>query len=204
MASANRTLSADVIEALTYWPDSYGLGKDVPTDPVDLSVLPPLFDALLLELPWWNRDWKVTHVEHGRPSEVASDHDRSMTGFTEVSVPGFVGTESGDALPFFARVRFEGDQLIRFQAKIGDMVLGPANAPAGQPEPHPFGKVFSKLMDLRGISIRDAAVQSVRSMSTINILRSGRWNPHPILVREIAAVLSMSEEDVAAIAGLDD
>ncbi|MFC6020632.1 hypothetical protein ACFP2T_31220 [Plantactinospora solaniradicis] len=204
MSPVNRTLSAAVIAALKYRPGSFVPGRKFPQKPVDLTVLPPFFNDLLQDLPWWNRDWKVTHVEPARPYEVASQHDRSMTRFTEVSVPGIISTDSGDALPFFGKVRIVGNQMIRFQAKIGDMVLGPAQAPAGQPEPHPFGMVFSRLMDLREISVRDAAIHSERSMSTINVLRSGHLNPHPILVKEIAAVLNMSEDDVAAIAGLDD
>jgi hypothetical protein len=204
MSPASRTLSADVIAALTYWPGSIGPGRKFPPDPVDLTVLPSFFNDMLQDLPWWNRDWKVTQVEPGLPLEVASDHDRSNTRFTEVSVPGTVGSDSGETLPFTAKVRFESDQLIRFQAKIGDIVVGPAHAPAGQLEPHPFARVFTRLMTLRGIPVRDMAEQTARSMSTIQMLRSGRLNPHPVLVKEIAAVLHMSQEDITAIAGLDD
>jgi hypothetical protein len=48
------------------------------------------------------------------------------------------------------------------------------------------------------------AMQTARSMSTIRMLRGGHLNPHPVLTKEIAAVLHMSQEDVAAIAGLDE
>jgi hypothetical protein len=204
MRPANRTLSADVIAALTYWPGSIVPGRKFPPDPVDLTALPPFFNDVLQDLPWWNRDWKVTHIEPGIPLEIASDHDRSNTRFTEVSVPGTVSSDSGETSPFVAKVRFESDQLIRFQAKIGDIVVGPAHAPAGQLEPHPFARVFARLMDLRGIPVRDMAMEIARSMSTIHMLRSGRLNPHPVLVKEIATVLHMSQEDIAAIAGLDD
>jgi hypothetical protein len=204
MSPASRTLSADVIAALTYWPGSIGPGRKFPPDPVDLTVLPSFFNEMLQDPLWWNHDWKVTHVEPGRPAEIASDHDRSNTRFTEVSVPGTVSSYSGETLPFVAKVRFESEQLIRFQAKIGDIVLGPAHAPAGQPEPHPFAKVFTMLMNLRGISIKDMAVQTSRAMSTIHRLRSGRLNPHPFLAKEIATALHLSQEDITAIAGLDD
>lgn len=204
MSPASRTLSADVIAALTYWPGSIGPGRKLPPDPVDLTVLPSFFNDVLQDLPWWNRDWKVTQVEPCLPLEVASDHDRSNTRFTEVSVPGTVGSNSGEILPFVAKVRFESNQLIRFQAKIGDIVVGPAHAPAGRLEPHPFARVFTRLMDLRGIPVRDMATQTARSMSTIHMLRSGRLNPHQVLVKEIAAVLDMSQEDIEAIAGLGD
>jgi hypothetical protein len=204
MSPANRTLSADVIAALTYWPAAIVPGQKFPPDPVDLAALPAFFNDMLQNLPWWNRDWKVTHVEPGLPLEVASDHDRSNTRFTEVSVPGTVSSDSGETLPFVAKVRFESDRLIRFQAKIDDVVLGPAHTPAGELEPHPFAKVFTRLMDLRGIPIKDMAMQTYRSMSTIHMLRSGRLNPHPVLAKQIATVLHMSQEDITAIAGLDD
>jgi hypothetical protein len=204
MNPADRTLSADVIAALTYWPGSIVPGRKFPRNPVDLTALPTFFNDMLQDLPWWNRDWKVTHVEPGEPLEIASDHDRSNTKFTEVSVPGTVSSDSGETLPFVAKVRFESDRLIRFQAKIGDIVLGPAHAPAGKLEPHPFGKVFTRLMDLRGIPVREMAMQTYRSMSTIQMLRGGRLNPRPVLAKEIATVLHLSQEDIAAIAGLDD
>jgi hypothetical protein len=204
MSPANRTLSAGVIAALTYWPGVIVPGRAFPPDPVDFTALLPFFNDVLQELPWWNRDWTVIHVEPGLPLEIASDHDRSTTRCTEVSVPGTVSSDSDETLPFVAKVRFEGDQLIRFQAEIGDIVLGPAHAPTGQPEPHPFAKVLTKLMDLRGIPVRDMAEQTARSMSTIHMLRSGRLNPHPVLAKEIATVLHLSPEDITAIAGLDD
>lgn len=204
MVTAKRTLTAEVIVALRYWPGVIHSSQKHPPDPVDLTVLPPFFNEVLQDLPWWNRDWKVSDVEPGVPLEIESDHDRSMTRFTEVSVSGTAGSGSGESLPFVAKVRFTGDQLIRFQAKIGDMVLGPADALAGRLEPHPFAAVFSRLMDLRGVAVKDMARQTARSMSTIHMLRSGRLNPHPVLAKEIAKALDMSEADINAIAGLDD
>jgi hypothetical protein len=66
--SANHALNADVIAALNYWPDAVvagRAGRERPPDPVDLGVLPPFFNGVLRDLPWWNRDWKVTRVEPG-------------------------------------------------------------------------------------------------------------------------------------------
>lgn len=71
------------------------------------------------------------------------------------------------------------------------------------PERHPFGSVLGTLMELRGISVKEMAVRCGRSMSTIDIVRSGGWNPHRIPVAELAEALDMSEEDLLAIAGLD-
>jgi len=195
---AERTLSPAVLKALTYWP---GVVHAVEPAPADLAVLPPFFNDLLGELPWWNSRWRVTQVEPAHPREVASDHDRQKNRFTEVSVPGTLGGDAGQALPFFARVRFQDDRLLRFQAKIAEMVVAPALAEAGTPEPHPFGVVLRKLMDNRGVSVTELARQTARSMSTINAARTGWHNPHPVLVREIARALGIPEADLAAMAG---
>ncbi|MGA5467716.1 helix-turn-helix transcriptional regulator [Streptomyces arboris] len=203
MKIADRTLTPAVIAALTYWPDVIWGGQTYPPDPVDLSALTPFLNEVLADLPWSNRGWKVSRVEPGRPLEIESDHRGHSARYTEVSVPGTVGPDGGEGLPFVAKVGFAGDRLIRFQAKIDDVVIGPAVAPAGQLEPHPFGRVFTGLTDLRGISVKVMAMETGRSRSTIHMLRSGRHNPDPLLVQEIARVLGMSESDVRVIAGLD-
>ena len=201
MNVAGRTLAPAVLKALTYWP---GIGRAEKLEPVSLTVLPPFFNDLLSEIPWWDRTWRVTDVEPAYPREHASDHDRQKNRFTEVSVPGTVVGGAGQTLAFSARVRFEGDRLLRFEAKIADMVVGPARAEAGAPELHPFGVVLSKLMDNRGLSVEDVARRTTRAMSTIKAARTGWHNPHPILVREIAHALDIPEADLAAIAGVDD
>ncbi|MFC8360765.1 multiprotein-bridging factor 1 family protein [Streptomyces griseorubiginosus] len=204
MVIADRTLTAEVLAALRYWPDVIWGGQKNPPDPVDLTVLLPFFNGVLQELPWWNRDWTVQEVEPGLPLEIDSGHRGGSAPFTEVSVPGTVRSCGGESLPFVARVGFAGDQLLGFQAKIGDVVLGPATAPAGHLEPHPFATVLTGLMDLRGIPVKVMARETGRSMSTIHMLRSGRHNPEPLLLGEIAKVLGMAEADVRVIAGLDD
>ncbi len=122
MVIADRTLSVKVIAALRYWTDVVrGDQKDHP-DPVDLTVLLPFFNGVLQELLWWNRDWMVREVEPGLPLEIDTGHQGGSAPFTEVSVPGTVGSCGGESLPFVAKVGFAGDRLIRFQAKIGDVV----------------------------------------------------------------------------------
>lgn len=54
---------------------------------VDLGVLPPLFNKLLDEGPWWDRACRVTRVEPGRPCEIARAEPRAISSFTEVTVP---------------------------------------------------------------------------------------------------------------------
>jgi hypothetical protein len=201
MDVAGRTLTPELQKALTYWPDIVHTKRP---EPVDLAVLPPFFNHLLAELPWWNSAWQVTQVEPAYPREVASNDDRQKNRFTEVSVPGTLGGSAGQTLPFFGRVRFEGNLLLRFHAKIADTIVGPALAEAGAPEPHPFGAVLRKLMDSRGVSVKELALRTARAMSTIHAARTGWHNPHPVLVHEIARALSVPEEDLAAIAGVDN
>ncbi|MER7849789.1 XRE family transcriptional regulator [Kitasatospora sp. NPDC096077] len=204
MELANRTLTADVIAALRYWPGIIWGGQKNPPDPVDITVLPPFFNEVLQDLPWWNRDWRVDHVEPGKPLETGRGRYGLLSTYVEVFVPGTVGSGGGESLPFVAKVGFAGERLVGFQAKIGDVVLGPATVPAGRPEPHPFARLFTGLMDLRGISVKEMALATARSMSTIHMLRGGSTNPDPELVQEVAWALGMTEADVRVIAGLDD
>ncbi|MFF7442949.1 hypothetical protein [Streptomyces sp. NPDC008122] len=104
MEIANRTLAVDVIAASTYWPGTIRGGRKNPPDPVDLTVLPPFFNEVLHDLPWWNRDWKVSHVGPGLPVEIGSDHHGHLSRFGEVSVPGTVGSGGDESLPFVAKV----------------------------------------------------------------------------------------------------
>ncbi|RKE05160.1 helix-turn-helix domain-containing protein [Streptomyces sp. TLI_171] len=203
MEATNRALTADVIAALRYWPDVLWVGQKNPPDPVDITILLPFFNEVLQDLAWWNRDWKVDHVEPGRPVETG-DHlcDPAMR-FTEVSIPGTVVSRNGESLPFVAKVGFTGSRLVRFQAKIGDVVIGPAVAPAGESEPHPFGRILAGLMDLRGIPVRDMARAAGLSALTIHVLRRGK-NPTLLLVRQIAGILDIPEADLRVVAGLDD
>jgi hypothetical protein len=200
MNVAGRSLTPAVREALTYWP---GLVNSEESKHVDLAVLPPFFNGLLGELPWWDSAWRVTQVEPARPREFARDDGRGRNRFTEVSVPGTLGGDTGQTLPFLGRVRFEGDRLVRFQAKVGDVIVGPALSEAGAHEPHPFGAVLRALMDNRGLSAKDLARRTYRAVSTIYAVHVGGRNPHPVLVREIARALDIPEADLVAIAGVD-
>ncbi|MFD7450807.1 helix-turn-helix domain-containing protein [Kitasatospora sp. NPDC059827] len=203
METTDRPLTADVIAALTYWPGVIWVGQKHPPDPVDVSVLPPFLNGLLRDLPWWNRDWRVDRVEPGTPVETGDHRLDPAVRFAEVSVPGTVVSGDGEGLPFVAKVGFTGDRLVRFQAKVGDVVIGPAVSPAGRPEPHPFGRVLTGLMALRGIPVKDVAEGAGLSMSTVQMLRHGH-NPDLPLVRRIAEALDISEADLRVIAGLDD
>ncbi|MFC4998253.1 helix-turn-helix domain-containing protein [Dactylosporangium cerinum] len=201
MDVAGRVLSPAVFKALTYWPGWIGVPER--PEPVDSSALARFLDDLLHELPWWNAAWQVTEVEAVRPREFASNLPTQPNRFTEVSVPGKLCDAAGRTLPFFALVRFEGGRLLRFQAKIGDTVLGPALGRPGRAEPHPFGAVLHRLMVNRGISATDLATKMGYSIATVTSLRAGARSPHPVLVRNIARALDIPEADLAAIAGVD-
>jgi hypothetical protein len=171
--------------------------------PADLSVLPPFLDELLGELPWWNRAWRVSEVGPAYPNAVPHPKPAGVAQFVEVTVPGSVNGDGTEGLPFSARLRFADDRLLRWQVKVGDAVIGPGLAPAGEPEPHPFGPVFRGLMEVRGLSVRQAARQSLRAESSIKRLRVGNLIPHPALVADVARALEMPAEDLAVVAGLD-
>ncbi|MFE6710928.1 multiprotein-bridging factor 1 family protein [Streptomyces sp. NPDC057695] len=203
METADRALTPDVIAALRYWPGVIWVGQKNPPDPVDVTVLLPFFNEVLQDLPWWNRDWRVDRVQPGLPAETGDHRCDPAVRFAEVSVPGTVVSGQEESLPFLAKVGFTGDRLIRFQAKVGDVVIGPAVAPAGRLEPHPFGRILTGLMDLRGIPVSEMARATGLSMSTIRMLRHGH-NPNLQQARLIAGILDMSEADVRVLAGLDD
>jgi len=187
------TLSATVVKALTFWPGFI----PVPTEPVNVSaVLVPFFNELLDELPWWNPAWRVTQVRAASPCCATVQGTR----LTEVAVPGWVGAPDVDPLPFSGRVRFEGDRLVRFQAKIGEVVVGPAVTAAGKPEPDPFAAVVRALMDLRQVSVRTLAERCGLSIATVRALRDG-WSPDPVVVERVAAALDTPADELLAVAG---
>ncbi|WP_144122721.1 helix-turn-helix domain-containing protein [Catellatospora sichuanensis] len=199
MDVVGRTLEPAVLLALNHWPR---YKHTQPQPQVDLTALPPFFDGLLRELPWWNPTWRIIHVEPAYPHEFPSERDRQRNRFTEVSVPGVLGAD-GTTAAFVGRVRFEGDRLLRFQAKIGDVVLGSAVAEAGKPEPHPFAALLRGFMDNRDMSVQDLAYATERAMATIAALRHGAHSPHPVIVAELARALDLPAGDLAVIAGVE-
>ncbi|MEV4622298.1 helix-turn-helix transcriptional regulator [Asanoa sp. NPDC049573] len=178
-------LSTDVVTALTFWPDY----RPRPHEPVDLTVLPPFFTDLLGDLPWWNPAWRITEVRPARPcfARVAP------SDFSEVAVPGSAAADDAGPLPFAARVRFQDTELLWFQAKIGNTVIGPGTTPPGEPEPDPAAAVIRAVMDVRRVSTRALARQCFLSESTIRALRHG-WSPDPTVVERLAAALDIPLE----------
>jgi hypothetical protein len=51
MEIAGRTLTVDVIAALTYWPGVIWVGQKDRPDPVNLKILSPFFNKVLHEFP---------------------------------------------------------------------------------------------------------------------------------------------------------
>jgi hypothetical protein len=100
-------------------------------------------------------------------------------------------------------VRFAGDRLIRFEAKVGDVVVVPTSAEPGKPEPYPFGAALTALMEARGLTLREVAFRCRRAESTIRKTMRGGWVPPRALVVELAGALDIPEQDLLAIAGPD-
>jgi hypothetical protein len=199
MRTDDRVLSPAVLAALTYWPRF-----DRRREPVDLAPLIPFLNELLDDLPWWNRDYRATQVEQVEPHEIPDLPGGPLKRFTEVSVPATLTSGAGHELSFFGRIRFEGNIMRRFQAKVGDTVITPALRPAGIQDPHPFGPLLLDLMANRRNSTSDLARGAGLSMATVRWLGSGGLRPHPKLVQRLAEALGLPEADLAAIAGVSD
>ncbi|WP_165945782.1 helix-turn-helix transcriptional regulator [Micromonospora sp. KC606] len=192
-------LSAAVIKALT------DRARDAPPDKlaVDRSVLATFLDTLLGELPWWNRAWRVAEVAEVRKSSSALALPPGEVQVVEVTVRGSLGGAAGEVQLFSARVRLLEDRLLRWQMKVGETVIGPAVAPAGEPEPHPFGAVFQMLVEMRGLSLREVAWRAGRADSTIMKLRRGALVPERALINQLARALNVPAANLALIAEVD-
>jgi hypothetical protein len=166
-------------------------------------VLETFFNSLLGGLPWWDQAWQVADVGPARHSSSSLALSPEKVQVVEVTVPGFLSRGTHEAQPFSARVRLLEDRLLRWQMKVGDMVVGPALAPVGEPEPHPFGAVVRLLMESRGVPLAEVAHQTGRSMSTIRKLQDGRLVAERRLVDKLARALDLPAADLAVIAGLD-
>ncbi|MBB2947889.1 hypothetical protein FB565_007660 [Actinoplanes lutulentus] len=199
MMNEGHRLDAAVVEALT---DRRGVSSDRPS-PADRAVLATFLDDLLGELPWWNRAWRVAEVGAVLPSSPSRGLRPGAVQVVEVTVPGSVTADAGEVQEFSARVRLLENRLLRWQIKIGDRVIGPGFAPAGEPEPHPFGAVFQMLVEMRGLSYQDMAMLTGRAISTIRGLRAGYLAPERAMVEEVARALDLPAASLAAIAGLD-
>ncbi|XVV13762.1 helix-turn-helix domain-containing protein [Actinoplanes sp. CA-131856] len=169
----------------------------------DPSVLVSFVDTLLDELPWWDRSWRVADVGEPRSSSSSRGLPPGAVQVVEVTVPGSLGRNADEVQPFSARLRLLGDRLLRWQMKAGDTVIGPALAPAGESEPHPFGAVFRLLAEMRGLTIPQLARRTERAESTIRRLRAGGLVPERTLIEEVAHALDLPAADLAAIADLD-
>ncbi|MEU4624013.1 helix-turn-helix transcriptional regulator [Actinoplanes sp. NPDC023801] len=190
-------LSEPVLAALSYWP----VNREDPP-PADLTVLPPFLDELFARWPWWDRAWRVTGVEPPRVAVEENGRARSSHAFTQVYVAGTVG-RGDETLPLSARIWFAGGRLLRFEAKVGDAVIGPAAFPAGEPERYPFGALLHSLMTARDVSAGELARRTGRARSTIAAVLGGYRPPPRSLVEEIAAALGIPEADLLAASGPD-
>ncbi|WP_422771467.1 helix-turn-helix domain-containing protein [Plantactinospora sp. WMMC1484] len=191
--------SAAVIKALT------DPAHDAAPDQLaaERSVLATFLDTLLGELPWWNRAWRVAEVGEVCKSSSARAMRPGRVQVVEVTVPGSLGGDAREIQTFSARVRLLEDRLLRWQMKVGDTVIGPAVAPAGELEPHPFGAVFQMLVEMRGLSRGEVALRTGRAQATIMKLRHGALVPERALIEELARALNVPAANLALIAGVD-
>jgi hypothetical protein len=193
-----RTLTPDILEALTFREMVWG---EAPPESVN-GLLPSFFNELLDELPWWNRDWRVTAARTPRRLGFESDDPGHLSRISVVAVPGTASHPDGRTLLFSGTVRFTGDRLLAFDAKIGDRVITPAVEPADKYEPHPFGAVLTRLMENRELAPGTVARRTFRAQSTIRMAQAG-YDPHRVLVAELAKALGLDVADLLAVAGLD-
>ncbi|MFF5085520.1 helix-turn-helix domain-containing protein [Actinoplanes sp. NPDC000266] len=99
-------------------------------------------------------------------------------------------------------VRVVRSHLTQFEARIGDVLIGPPVRPG---DPHPFGAIFSALMDRRGISGKEMAHRCRLAESTVAKMRAGRAVPRERKrIADLAAALDMPVGDLAAIVGLPE
>ncbi|GAA2501066.1 helix-turn-helix domain-containing protein [Winogradskya humida] len=144
---------------------------------------------------WWDRSWRVT--------EIREVQDREINGWLHhVTISGVLGREAGETLPVSVFARVAGPHLDRFEVRVGDTVIGP---PIRDSDPHPFGAIFSALMDRRGISRRDMARRCYLAESSVAKMRAGYLVPRrPDHLAALAAALDLSVGDLRAIAGLPE
>ncbi|MBO3737422.1 helix-turn-helix domain-containing protein [Actinoplanes flavus] len=192
-AMLDRPLTEAEIEALRHWPRYAHTSRTE----VDTGVLVPLLGELLDGLPWWDRSWRVTSAGHADPVDMTRID--VVPDPVEVAVPGTVGRAGGEELPLSARIRIHGDRLVRFEAKVGDLVIGPGREPAGKPERHRFGVVLTALMKSHGISRPEMARRCGLAQSTIAAAMGGR-RPHERVITLVAAQVGMTAEDLTALA----
>lgn len=164
-------------------------------DADDRTALAAFLHERIRRWPWWDRAWTVVAIQRVRPREI----DR---GLHTVTVEGLVGRDAAETLPLSVFVRVIGQQLERFEASVADVLIGP---PIRYDDPHPFGSIFSALMDRRGISRRDMAHRCEVSESTVARMRAGYLVPRQRRrLAAVAAALEMPVGDLRAIAGLPD
>ncbi|GGN63902.1 hypothetical protein GCM10010112_23580 [Actinoplanes lobatus] len=192
-ATLDRPLSEAEIEALRHWPRYAHTSRTT----VDPGVLVPLLNEILGELPWWDRAWRVTGAGHADPVDMTRTD--VVPDPVEVAVPGAVSRDGTDELPLSARIRIHGDRLVRFEVKVGDLVIGPGREPAGKPERHRFGVVLTALMRSHGITEREMGIRCGLAMATIRAAMGGR-RPHQRVIEAVAPHVGMTAADLTALA----
>ncbi|WP_328475481.1 helix-turn-helix transcriptional regulator [Actinoplanes sp. NBC_00393] len=159
----------------------------------DRNVLIALLHERISQWPWWDGAWRIIEIQEVHPRQIA---ERLHT----VTIVGMLGRDEGATLPLSVFTRVAGSRLDRFEVRVGDVLIGP---PVRDSDPHPFGSIFSALMDRRGISREEMARRCGLALSTVAKMRAGYLVPEqPDRLASLAAALEMPVGDLMAVAGL--
>jgi hypothetical protein len=161
----------------------------------DCEVLVALLRERIGRWPWWDRAWRVVMVGEVHPRQINE-------WLHNVSIDGAVGRDTGETLPLSVFMRVVGPRLDRFEMRVGEALIGP---PVRASDPHPFGSIFSTLMDRRGISRQEMAFRCKLAESTVAKMRAGYMVPRQRdRVVDLAAALEMPVGDLMAIVGMPE
>jgi hypothetical protein len=161
----------------------------------DWAPLAAFLHERIRRWPWWDCAWTVVTIQQVQRRQI---NDWLHT----VTIDGLVGRGAEETLPLSVFVRVAGPRLDRFEVRVGDALIGP---PIRHSDPHPFGSIFSALMDRRGISREEMAFRCKIAESTVAKMRAGYLVPRQRdRVADLAAALEMPVGDLMAIAGLPE
>jgi hypothetical protein len=106
----------------------------------DRTALAAFLDERIRRWPWWDRAWTVVTIQQVQPRRITE-------WLHTLTVDGLVGRGAEETLPLSVFLRVAGSRLDRFEVRVADVLIGPL---IRHDDPHPFGSIFSALMDRRG------------------------------------------------------
>ena len=144
---------------------------------------------------WWDSSWRIVTIREIRTQQINE-------WLHNVAIDGAVGRDAAEMLPLSVFIRVAGSRVDRFEVQVGETLIGP---PIRFKDPHPFGSIFSALMDRRGIARQEVAFRCKLAESTVAKMRAGYMVPRQRdRVVDLAAVLEMPVGDLMAIVGMPE